>query len=127
MFDVQLTNHSPAELDASDGSKIAANGGTWQYAGGPQGQVTWIDNPFGRFGFLDIGDMHIGGDSHEQWGVLISFQGMSVVGRYDGQGALTITVDQFLQFNLEGMDFRQVELNGLVIVTPPTTFVTATD
>ena len=114
MFDVTLTNQSPAALTASDGSTIAPNGGTWSHAGGPQGQSTWIDTPFGRFGFLDIGDTHIGGDSGEEWGVLICFQEMSVVGRYTGQGALTITVDPFVQFQLAGMDFRQVQLNGLV-------------
>jgi hypothetical protein len=115
LFDVTLTNQSPAELDASDGTKIAPNGGTWQYAGGPQGQSTWIDTPFGRFGFIDIGDTHIGGDSNEEWGVLFCFQAMSVVGRYNGQGTLNITVDPYVQFNLAGMDFRQVQLDGLVI------------
>jgi hypothetical protein len=125
MFEVQLTNQSPAQLAVFDGTTIAPNGGTWHYAGGPQGQVTWIDTPFGRFGFVDIGDAHIGGDSTEEWGVLFCFQEMSVVGRYNGGGTVNITVDQFLQFNLEGMDFRQVQLNGLVIATPPTTQVAA--
>ena len=35
------------------------------------------------------------------------------MGRYDGQGTLNITVDQFVQYELSGMDFRQVELPGL--------------
>ena len=115
MFDVTLTNQSPAELDTSDGKKIGANGGTWKFAGGPQGQSTWIDTPFGRFGFVDIGDTHVPGDTDEEWGVLVSFQEMSIVGRYNGQGTLNITVDPFLQFTLAGMDFRQVQLEGLVI------------
>lgn len=113
MFDVTLTNNSPAELQASNGQKIGAGGGTWKFAGGPQGQATYIDGPFGRLGFLDIGDQHIGGDSGEQWGVLINYMGESFVGRYEGQGTLTMTVDQFLQVSLAGMDFRQVQLDGL--------------
>ena len=113
MFDVTLTNNSSAELEASDGKKISPNGGTWKFAGGPQGQATYVDGPFGRLGFLDIGDTHIGGDSGEEWGVLITYQGMSFVGRYSGQGTLNFAVDQFLQVNLQGMDFREVELEGL--------------
>ena len=113
MFDVTLTNNSSAELQTSDGKKVSPNGGTWQFAGGPQGQATYVDGPFGRLGFLDIGDTHIGGDSTEEWGVLICYQGMSIVGRYEGQGKLAFTVDEFLQVALQGMDFRQVELEGL--------------
>ena len=113
MYDVTLTNNSPVQLQASDGKQIGANGGTWTHAGGPAGTSAYIDTPFGRMGFLDIGDSHIGGDSTEEWGVLFCYQEMSVVGRYDGQGKLNITVDQFLQFNLAGMDFRQVALEGL--------------
>ena len=115
MFDVTLTNNSTAELDTSNGDKIKPNGGTWTFKGGPQGQATYIDGPFGRFGFLDIGDQHIGGDSGEQWGVLFSYQGMTVVGRYEGQGTLDITVEQYLQIALAGMDFREVELEGLLL------------
>ena len=113
MFDVTLTNQSPVELQTSDGHKIGGNGGTWKFGGGPAGKSAYIDGPFGRFGFLDIGDTHVGGDSGEEWGVLFTYRDMAVVGRYDGQGTLTITVDQFVQFGLAGMDFRQVELTAL--------------
>ena len=100
------------ELQTSDGHKVGANG-TWKFGGGPAGSSAYVDGPFGRFGFLDIGDTHIGGDSGEEWGVLFTYQGMSVVGRYEGQGTLNITVDQFVQYTLSGMDFRQVDLGGL--------------
>ena len=113
MFDVTLTNQSTVELQTSDGHKVGGNGGTWKFAGGPAGSSAYVDGPFGRFGFLDIGDTHIGGDSTEEWGVLLTYQGMSIVGRYEGQGTLNLTVDQFLQIGLAGMDFRQVELTGL--------------
>ena len=113
MFDVTLTNNSSAELETSNGKKVSPNGGTWTFAGGPQGQATYVDGPFGRLGFLDIGDTHIPGDSGEEWGVLITYQGMAMVGRYEGQGQLAFTVNSFLQVNLEGMDFREVELEGL--------------
>lgn len=113
MFDVTLTNYSSVELQASDGERIGANGGTWSFRGGPAGSAYYVDGPFGRFGFLDIGDTHIGGDSNEEWGVLFSYQGMSAVGRYDGEGTLSIDVDGFLQFGVGGLDFRQIELPGL--------------
>jgi hypothetical protein len=113
MFDVTLTNNSPADLQSSDGHKINANGGTWKFEGGPQGKSYYVDGPFGRFGLLDIGDQHIPGDSTEEWGVLVRYEDMTFVARYEGQGTLNITVDQFLQFDLNGMDFRQVELEAL--------------
>lgn len=115
MFDVTLTNQSSVELQASDGTKIGAKGGTWKFAGGPAGSSAYVEGPFGRLGFLDIGDMHIGGDSKETWGVLITYRGMAVVGRYEGGGQLTFNVNQFLQVGLAGMDFREVELEGLVL------------
>jgi hypothetical protein len=115
MFDVRLTSQSTVGLQTSDGHK-AGKGGTWRFAGGPAGSSAYVDGPFGRLGFLDIGDTHIGGDSTEEWGVLITYQGMSVVGRYDGQGTLNFTVDQFLQVALDGMDIRQVELEGLGVL-----------
>lgn len=114
MFDVKLTNGSSAELETSNGKKVSPNGGTWTFAGGPQGQATYIDGPFGRLGFLDIGDQHVPGDSGETWGVLITYLGVAMVGRYEGQGSLAMTVDPFLRVTLSGMDFRQVELEGLL-------------
>jgi len=114
MFDVTVTNHSSVGLQASSGATIGANGGTWAFEGGPAGSSYFVDGPFGRFGFLDIGDTHIGGDSKEEWGVLFGYQGMSFVGRYDGQGTLNVDVGQFLQVTLGGMDFREVEVEGLV-------------
>ena len=114
MFDVTLTNQSSVELQTSDGHKVGPNG-TWKFAGGPAGSSAYVDGPFGRLGFLDIGDTHIGGDSTEEWGVLITYQGMSMVGRYEGQGTLNFNIDPFVQVGLAGMDFRQVELQGLVV------------
>ena len=115
MFDVTLTNQSPVDLQTSDGHKVGGNGGTWKFEGGPQGKSYYVDGPFGRLGFLDIGDTHVSGDSGEEWGVLISYQEMTVVGRYEGQGTLNFTVNPFLQVALAGMDFRQVELPGLEV------------
>ena len=116
MFDVTLTNQSTQEFETSGGDKIG-NGGTWKFRGGPAGASYYVDGPFGRFGFLDIGDNHIPGDSDEEWGVLFSYQEMSIVGRYAGEGALNITVDPYLQVQLAGMDFRQVSLDGMIILS----------
>ena len=62
---------------------------------------------------LDIGTDHIGGDSGEANGALIPFRGINVVGRYDGTGALTVTINKYGQVSLDGMDFRQVSLRAL--------------
>ncbi len=120
MFDVTLTNNSTAKLQTSDGKTVNPNGGTWKFAGGPQGQVTYIDGPFGRLGFLDIGDQHIGGDSKETWGVLIAYQGEEIVGRYEGGGRLKVVVNQYCQAELSGMDLRQVFLPAMEIADATT-------
>ena len=114
MFGVNLTNSSSATLSASNDDQIAPSA-TWQFDGGPAGQTFWVDGPMGRIGFLDLGDTHIPGDDPVfQWGVLIGYQAMSIVGRYEGQGTLALVVDQFLQVSLSGMSFRQVSLDGLI-------------
>ena len=113
-FLVNLVNNSNATLTASTGDMIVP-GGQWQLQPGATGKPFHLDTPMGRVGFSDIGDQHIPGDSGETWGVLIGYQEMSVVGRYEGGGTLDCVVDPYFQVILTGMDFRQVQLNGLVI------------
>ena len=69
----------------------------------------------GTINFLDIGDVHIGGDSKETWGVLVSFQGEETVGRYEGEGALEVVINQFGQVELKNMDLREVSLPSFIL------------
>lgn len=108
MYNVQVINGSPYTWEASDGTTVAP-GGTWvtQQAIGN----AWIkSNELGTLNFLDIADTHIPGDSGETWGVLLSYQGEEVVGRYEGGGQLGVTLNGFGQAELTGMDIRQVQL-----------------
>ena len=115
MFNVSVTNNSGVPLSGSDGTKLPPSGGMWKTTSQALSGWGFVLTPFGPAGFVDIGANHIPGDSSETWGVLLAYQGMSVVGRYEGQGQLVLDLDTFLQVGMEGMDFREVELEGLVL------------
>src|SRR4051794_26912069 len=108
MYNVSVMNASQFQLDASDGSQILP-GATWNSSKAIGN--AWVRSiERGTLGFFDIGDVHIPGDSGETWGVLISYQGEEVVGRYEGGGKLNVTINRYGQAELSGMDLRQVEL-----------------
>jgi hypothetical protein len=112
MYTVNVANESSYTWQANDGTIIEPNG-QWTT---PEA----IGNAFvqcqqlGTVNFLDIGDTHVPGDSDETWGVLISYQGEEVVGRYEGQGELNVTITGFGQAALAGMDLRQVQLPSFI-------------
>lgn len=113
MFSLNVNNKSSAMLIASSGDMIKPGTG---WGTGGTGDPMYVDGPMGRIGIVDIADTHIPGDSKETWGVLIGYQEMSFVGRYEGQGMLILDVNRFFQVTLSGgMDFRQVSLDGLIV------------
>src|SRR3954447_853446 len=113
MYAVTVTNASSVDLTTSDGKTVNAGGGTWT---SPRSGNAWVTSQhFGPIGFLDIGDTHIGGDSTETWGVLVTYQGEELVARYEGAGALEGAVNQFGQATLPGMGILQGALPGLTI------------
>lgn len=64
---------------------------------------TFVEVPgLGAVNFIDIGDEEIGGPSHATWGVLISYQGEECVFRYEGEGAIEVTVNNKGQAELHG-------------------------
>ena len=109
---VTLTNQSRATLTTSDGKQVPPN---QQWTSGVIGDAWVSSDQFGHLNFLDIADTHIPGDSSETWGVLISYQGEEIVGRYEGGGQLSVAINAFGQAELGGMDLRQVSLPGLLI------------
>jgi hypothetical protein len=80
------------------------------------GNAYFHSDEVGSLSFRDIGNTHISGDSKESWGVLITYQGRHMVGRYDGgNGLLEITWDEHLQALVGGkMTLRNVLLDPLV-------------
>jgi hypothetical protein len=113
-YHIELTNNSKhLTLETSDGHSVAPNGGTWK--SGTLGDGWVASRELGTIAVHDIADSHIGGDSGETWGCLISYQGEEVVGRYEGGGVLKITVDEHGTAHLSGMNLRKVALPGLVI------------
>ena len=116
MYQVSVTNNSTYGIGFLGGNQVIPNGGG-QYKSGNLGNMTLIVPNRGPLDFLDIGDKHIGGDSKETWGALISYQGEEFVGRYEGGGQLTVVVNQYCQVALSGMDLRQVSLQALELAT----------
>jgi hypothetical protein len=119
-YSLILHNSTGGEIDASDGKRIGP-GDSWE--NDKLGNAFFHSDEVGSLSFRDIGERHISGDSRETWGVLITYQGGHVVGRYEeGTGALEITWNDFLQAEIGGkMTLRHVLLNPLV------TELTATD
>jgi hypothetical protein len=117
MFSINVNNKSSGTLITSTGEKVPPGSG-WGIGSG--GDPIWVDTPMGRLGIVDIGDTHVPGDSTETWGVLVGYQEMSVVGRYEGKGMLILDVNPLYQVTMSGgMDFRQVSLDGLIIGAVP--------
>ena len=112
MYSVRLLNQTQFTLQSSDGAQIPP-GGTWQ--SGRIGSAYVKSDETGTLNFLDIADAHLPGDSPETWGVLISYQGEEFVGRYEGEGGLKVTMNQFMQATLSGMRLREVSLPAMIL------------
>ncbi|HEX8052897.1 MAG TPA: hypothetical protein VF517_07885 [Thermoleophilaceae bacterium] len=108
---VTIVNSTDAPMTTKDGQTIAA-GDTWR--SGVNGNTYVHSEEFGSVSFRDIADQHIGGDTDETWGVLISYNGQHMVGRYEGGGELHVTFNNRLQAELSGMNLRRVRLDSLV-------------
>jgi hypothetical protein len=117
VYQLSVTNNSNHGIGFLGGNQVIPDGGG-QYKSGDLGNLTLIVPTRGPLDFLDIGDQHIGGDSGETWGVLISYQGEDFVGRYEGGGQLTVVINQYYQAELSGMDIRDVALPAMSIAGP---------
>jgi hypothetical protein len=111
-YTLQVRNGSEYGMHTSDGATIPA-GAIWSptYVLGN----AWIaSTELGTINFLDLGARRISGDSDETWGVLISYQGEEMVGRYEGAGGLSVALNEYGQATLSGMDLRQVSLPAFI-------------
>jgi hypothetical protein len=111
-YTLSVQNGTEYEMQGSDGANVPP-GATWQ----PQGVHgnAWIQSSeLGTINFLDLGSRQIPGDSGETWGVLISYQGEEMVGRYEGAGGLSVALNEYGQATLSGMDLRQVSLPAFI-------------
>lgn len=111
MYQLTIHNSTNAPMTAGDGTTIEPNA---SWTSGELGDTYIHSEALGSISFCDIGDKHIGGDSGETWGVLISYQGSHMVGRYEGGGTLKVTFNDYLQAIATGMDLRLVQLDPLV-------------
>lgn len=110
MYSVTITNSSGAPMTTADGKTIEPDG-TW--TSDTLGNTYVHSEEFGSISFRDIAAEHIGGDTKETWGVLITYSGQHMVGRYEGGGQLKVTFDKFLRAHVSGMNLRRVALDSL--------------
>ena len=117
-YTLQVQNASPYAWAGNDGA-IVPPGAIWTPQQEPLGNAWIKSDELGTLNFLDLGDNHIPGDSGETWGVLISYQGEEMVGRYEGGGQLRAQINPYGQVQLSGnMDIRQVSLPSFVQQSP---------
>jgi hypothetical protein len=111
-YTLSVANGSEYEMQGSDGANVPS-GATWQPSG-VHGNAWISSTELGTINFLDLGARHIPGDSDETWGVLLSYQGEEIVGRYEGAGGLTVAINEYGQATPSGMDFREVSLPAFI-------------
>jgi hypothetical protein len=119
---VSVTNSTVYDMQTSNGQPLKGGGGTW--SSGLIGDA-WVNTlGWGTLNFLDIGHTHVGGDSGGEWGVLVSYQGEEVVGRYDGSPVLSVAISALGAATMVGggdFTLRQVSLPAFEINLPPQT------
>lgn len=110
---VNVANDSKyLDFETSNGQRIGP-GATWR---SEQLGNAWISSrQFGTVAFLDLAMEKPAGSSDETWGVLISYQGEEIVGRYEGGGQLHVEIGPFLQATLSGMALRRIFLTAMEI------------
>lgn len=113
MYQVTVTNKSNVGIGFAGGNQVIPPGDHWKSDN--LGDLTLLVPTRGPLSFHDIADKHIGGDSGETWGVLIAYQGEEIVGRYEGGGQLTVTINDLYQAVLGGLHLRQVQLPAMEI------------
>ena len=112
-YHLTVHNGTPFMWEGFD-ARAVASGADWSPTQQPIGNAWIRSTEWGVLNFLDIADTHISGDSKETWGVLVSYQGEEIVGRYEGAGQLKATINEFGQVELTGMDFREVSLPAFI-------------
>ena len=112
---VAVTNETTYDLTTSDGKQIPSAGGTWT---SPLIGDAWVQTQiWGVLNFLDIGHAHVGGDGPGEWGVLFSYQGEEVVGRYDGSPTFNAVISPMGSITLSGgTSLRQVSLPAFQVI-----------
>jgi hypothetical protein len=110
-----VTNETAYTLTTSDQKQIAPSGGKWT---SPLIGDGWVETPaWGTFNFLDIAHAHVGGDGPGEWGVLFSYQGEEVVGRYDGSPIFQAVISPMGSVTLSGgTSLRQVSLPAFQVI-----------
>ena len=111
MYTVTISNSTGSTMTTADGKEIPS-GQSW--TSGEVGNTYAHSDEFGSISFRDLADKHISGDTGETWGVLITYGGSHMVGRYEGGGQLKVTFDEHLQAHVSGMNLRHVQLWPLI-------------
>jgi hypothetical protein len=112
MWTLTLTNdyHSTVTATDNEGNHNVNPNSQYQNAT-PLGNAYLTIPGLGQANFIDIADSHIGGDGPETWGVLINYQGVAWVFRYEGGGELSATLTNYGVLEISSaFSTREVEL-----------------
>lgn len=106
MYNLTVVNHYPWTITVSHGTVFeVASGSTFQLPA--RLGDAWLQVPgIGQMLLRDVADRQIGGFSKATWGVYLAYQGEELVFRYEGEGQITVTFNDFGQ--------AAVESNGAV-------------
>ncbi|MET3135041.1 hypothetical protein AAKU55_005344 [Oxalobacteraceae bacterium GrIS 1.11] len=110
-FNTTVVNNLATPVTVMPSNVVVNNGASWT---GYENFMLQVPG-FGTCVIQDIGSAHIPGDAPGiTWGVLIVYQGMAIVGRYEGGGNIQLVLNTYGQVSLQGMSFFQVDLPALL-------------
>lgn len=109
-FKLQINNNSLQAIDIKYNNNLLGNirpGTTW-IGDSLRGQINFNIPNYGVLALTDMGSDHITGDEPSlPFGVLVTYQGMDVVGRYPSdKGGLLISVGKYGDVSLAGHTFN---------------------
>lgn len=91
MYNLTVNNNYIYNVDASDGKTVKKGA---NHTFNKRGSLYLNIPGMGEMNFIDLGDTKLPGyDLKENWGVLVRFSNKEAYYRYEGEGQLTLTID----------------------------------
>ncbi len=117
MFYVNVTNNFISDLTINGKTSVATGGGTGSTGRVSGTQTVEVPN-MGTILVIDLAQEKISGyNLTETWGVLLRYKSIELYYRYEGDGQIDLTVDQFGNVNV-----TSVQGSALIISLTELTF-----
>lgn len=94
MYTLTVNNNYSQDIAASNGTTISQDK---SFSFNNMGSLILTIPGMGDMSFIDLGDKKLDGypEPKETWGVLVRYKTIEAYYRYEGQGELTIAIDDF--------------------------------